>query len=336
MASSPLLFFFCSILLHFLALTIAQPKPLSVICPNEKGNFSANSSYKTNLNNLLSSLSTTKIDNGFFNSSYGENPDTVNVMVLCRGDVTPDICQSCVKNSTQELPKLCPNQKESFIWYDECMLRYSNRYFFGNMEFGPYFYAYSLKNITNVKQFSDELDDLLDDLKDKADSGGSLRKFATGNATVTNSQTIYALAQCTPDLSEDQCSDCLSKATDLLPKCCQGRQGGRVVSPSCNFRYEIDHFYSDTTMNSPSPSPTPTPTPAPTTPMPTPTPTTPSQPSPKPQSPTTSQQGLVSPPPPASNTSTQKGKENSKSGTFVFIVVPLLVLQYLSSFSGLF
>ncbi|TXG47144.1 hypothetical protein EZV62_026438 [Acer yangbiense] len=61
----------------------------------------------------------------------------------------------------------------------------------------------------------------------------------------------------------------------------QGRQGGRVVSPSCNFRYEIDHFYSDPAANAP----------------------TPMQPSPKPQRPT-SQEGLVivSPPPPATNT----------------------------------
>ncbi|KAK1556939.1 hypothetical protein Q3G72_014981 [Acer saccharum] len=35
---------------------------------------------------------------------------------------------------------------------------------------------------------------------------------------------------------DKECSDCLSKATDLLPTRCQGRQGGRVVSPSCNFR----------------------------------------------------------------------------------------------------
>ncbi|TXG47146.1 hypothetical protein EZV62_026440 [Acer yangbiense] len=78
---------------------------------------------------------------------------------------------------------------------------------------------------------------------------------------------------------EKECSDCLSKATDLLPTCCYGRQGGRVVSSSCNFRYEIAHFYSDPAMNSPMPL----------------------QPSPKPQSPT-SQEGLVSPPPPATNT----------------------------------
>ncbi|KAK0608004.1 hypothetical protein LWI29_023943 [Acer saccharum] len=77
---------------------------------------------------------------------------------------------------------------------------------------------------------------------------------------------------------EKECSDCPSKATDLLPTCCQGRQGGRFVSPSCDFRYEIVHFYSDPAGNAP----------------------TPMQPSPKPQSPT-SQEGLVivSPPPPA-------------------------------------
>ncbi|KAK1556830.1 hypothetical protein Q3G72_013074 [Acer saccharum] len=65
--------------------------------------------------------------------------------------------------------------------------------------------------------------------------------------------------------------------------CCQGRYGGRAVSPSCNFRYEIAHFYGDPAANS----------------------LTPLQPSPKPQPPA-SQEGLVSPPP-STNTSPRKG-----------------------------
>jgi len=28
-----------------------------------------------------------------------------------------------------------------------------------------------------------------------------------------------------------------------MPTCCKGRQGGRVIKPSCLFRYERDPFY---------------------------------------------------------------------------------------------
>ncbi|KAH7569098.1 hypothetical protein ACOSP7_012313 [Xanthoceras sorbifolium] len=291
MASSRLLFFLCSILLHSVSLTIAQQTMLYHFCSNDKGIFTSNSTYQANLNHLLSSLSSnTHIDNGFYNASYGETPDTVNAMALCRGDTKPESCQSCINNSTQELTKLCPNKKEAFIWYDACMLRYSNRSFFGNMEFGPYFWMYNLENVTNANQFSQVLKDLLDDLQEKAASGGSLRKFATGNATIQSSQTIYALVQCTPDLSEKECSNCLTNASGLLPTCYDGRKGGRVVSPSCNFRYETERFYDDPTANAPTPSP--------------------SQPSPTSQPPA-SQEGLIPPPPQAANTATQKGKKNA-------------------------
>lgn len=238
-----------TVTLHIVALTVnAQQVILEKFCLSEQGNFSENSAYQSNRNYLLSSLSCdTKIHYGFYTASYGQNPDIVRGMALCRGDVKPDICRSCIHNSSLELPKLCPNQKEAVMWYDYCMLRYSNRYIFGSMEFGPYFWMYDVRaNVSNWNEFSKVLGTLLDRLKKIAASGGSHRKFATGIKTTPSSQTIYALVQCTPDLSKQQCIDCLSNATALIPKCCVGKQGGRVIAPSCNFRYENDSFYDPT------------------------------------------------------------------------------------------
>lgn len=58
------------------------------------------------------------------------------------------------------------------------------------------------------------------------------------------------------DLSELQCSDCLDRAIGEIPNCCSGKIGGRVLKPSCNFRFETERFYNPTA-NSPPPSPPP-------------------------------------------------------------------------------
>ncbi|RVW87214.1 Cysteine-rich receptor-like protein kinase 26 [Vitis vinifera] len=89
MESPRLLFFLYPILiLHLLAVTNAQPKFLYYRCSNGVGNYTNNSTYKANLNTLLTSLSSNnEIDYGFYNFSAGQNSDKVNAIALCRGDV---------------------------------------------------------------------------------------------------------------------------------------------------------------------------------------------------------------------------------------------------------
>jgi len=53
---------------------------------------------------------------------------------------------------------------------------------------------------------------------------------------------LYAMVQCTQDLSLKNCTVCLDWIMTKLPECCNGKQGGRVLSPSCNFRYELYPF----------------------------------------------------------------------------------------------
>uniref|UniRef100_A0A7N2MRZ3 Gnk2-homologous domain-containing protein n=1 Tax=Quercus lobata TaxID=97700 RepID=A0A7N2MRZ3_QUELO len=212
----------------------------------DKGNYASNSTYYTNLNQVLSSLSSnTEIDYGFYNFSYGKSPDKVYSLGLCRGDVKPDICRSCVNNATNLLPL-----------------------------------------------FSQDLITLLDSKRVQAAAGGSLRKFAAGNATAPNNQTLYSVVQCTPDLSDQDCSDCLTGAMGEIPNCCDGKQGGRVIKPSCNLRFEVGLFYDATADNASSPSLSPPPPPVPS----------------------------VSPPA-SNNTPAAKGKESNKSQTVIIVVL---------------
>ncbi|XP_030938601.1 putative receptor-like protein kinase At4g00960 isoform X2 [Quercus lobata] len=254
MVSSILLFL--SAICIFIAQAFAQPNFLYHFCL-DNGNYTSKSTYNANLNNALSSLSSnTEIDYGFYNFSYGQNPDKVYSLGLCRGDVQPDICRSCLNNATNLLPLLCPNQKEAIGWYDYCMLRYSFRDIFNIKETGPSFYMWNKKNVSaNLDQFNQDLRTLLDSKRVQAAAGGSLRKFAAGNATAPNNQTLYSLVQCTPDLSEQDCSDCLAWAFGNIPQCCGGKQGGRYITPSCYFRFEVYLFYVAKADNASSPSP---------------------------------------------------------------------------------
>ncbi|KAL1342748.1 hypothetical protein AAHE18_09G179900 [Arachis hypogaea] len=149
----------------------AQPSFLYHFCMNDKGNYTENSAYHTNLNTLLSTLSSnTEVDYGFYNFSQGQGSDKVNAIGMCRGDVKPESCRSCLNDSRVLLMHRCPNQKEAIGWYDNCMLRYSNRSIFDTMEPDPTYFLWVGINATDMNQFIQVLRNLLESLRTNASS----------------------------------------------------------------------------------------------------------------------------------------------------------------------
>ncbi|XP_054787222.1 cysteine-rich receptor-like protein kinase 29 [Prosopis cineraria] len=242
-------------LLSFLSLfpiLTAQQHPdySNATCFDDKGTYSNRSAYHTNLNTLLSNFTTnTETDYGFYNFSHGQNPDTVYASGLCRGDVQPDVCRSCLKNATNLLPQQCPNQKEAFLYYDLCIFQYSSRSMFRIYQDPDFFQAINnQENAADADQYTDALNRLMEALKTRAAGGGPNRKVAAGNASFSF-QTVYGLAQCTPDLSEQDCDECLVKAISDIPLCCQNKVGGRVFKRNCNLRFEKVRFYDPTVID---------------------------------------------------------------------------------------
>ncbi|XP_029126511.1 cysteine-rich receptor-like protein kinase 10 isoform X2 [Cajanus cajan] len=253
----PMLVLFLSCLyLRFISEASAQPD-VSVFCDyNQVGNYTSNSTYGNNLNTLLTTLSSNKeIDYGFYNMSYGQEPNRVNAIGMCRGDVEPEQCRSCLNDSRGNLTRQCPNQKEAILFYDNCMLRYSNRTIFGVMETGPALFLWNVENATNIEQFNQVLGNLLKNLTARAASGDSRHKYATQDTTAANFQAIYSLLQCTPDLSSLDCNNCLTGAITDIPTYCNGRRGCRVIRPSCNVRFENYLFYKVDPQPPPPPPP---------------------------------------------------------------------------------
>ena len=236
--SLPIIFLY---ILSFLNPTTPTPGAnyLYHICANTT--FSANSLYKSSLSSLLSSLSSNATHNlEFYNTTTGQNTSNpLYGIFLCRGDVTSEICRGCVADVTKDLAEKCSTEKVAVIWYDECMIRYSNESIFSTAVISPTVYLWNTNNVNNQDQFNKLLNTAMTSLASQAsDVPIGAKKFGTNKVNISLVQTLYSLVQCTPDLSSTDCNFC------LLPICCGGKRGGRVLFPSCNIMYELYPIYN--------------------------------------------------------------------------------------------
>ncbi|XP_027189289.1 cysteine-rich receptor-like protein kinase 10 isoform X2 [Cicer arietinum] len=261
--SFKLLFLF--ILINFLLnKTTKAQDPTFIYHSCSKDKTTTNSTYQTNLVTMFSSLSSNATNNEFQNTTVtATNPSNrVYGLFMCRGDVSSPFCKQCVSNATQKLSSDsdCSLSKVAVIWYDECMVRYSNTSFFSTVDTSPSVYLWNTANMTNQESFMSLLSVTMNETANEAANSNSVgvkKKYATKEASVSGFQTLYCLAQCTEDLSPQDCRICLSDAIGDLPQCCEGKQGGRVLFPSCNVRYELHPFYQKIQKLAPSPAPTP-------------------------------------------------------------------------------
>ncbi|XVE87852.1 hypothetical protein DITRI_Ditri19aG0021500 [Diplodiscus trichospermus] len=232
----------------------------------DTGNFTTNSTYAKNRDLLLSSLpSKVSANGGFFTATIGQDTDKVYAYALCRGDASSNDCFGCVNSSIHELKANCPNQKQALSWTSfsvgPCLVRYANRSFFGVLDKASAEGGYNVNDLrSNLTQFDPIWESLVDRVVTKASMGSSRLKYATGEAELPPFQTIYALMQCTPDLSQNDCDSCLRDCAGYYENCCHGKQGGFAQKPNCYFRWDLYSFYtSNATTSATSSSPPPPP-----------------------------------------------------------------------------
>ncbi|KAM7263588.1 hypothetical protein ACFE04_001271 [Oxalis oulophora] len=236
----------------------------------DTGNFTANSTYSKNRDILMASLASNAAANGgFYNSSVGEGSDTVYATAMCSGDDTQTGCSSCVNTSAYSLLKDCPYQYEGVSWSGQplCVVHYANTYIFGVREMNPRQISYNPGTISwnTSDPFYKTWGGLSNKLKDKAVKGSSKLKYAAEKANYTLTKYIYAQVQCTPDLSESDCDDCLTQNIADYETYCSGYSGGVVRTPSCVYRWDMYRFFTDVVDNAPPPSFSPAVAPPPPT-----------------------------------------------------------------------
>ncbi|XP_037473718.1 cysteine-rich receptor-like protein kinase 6 [Triticum dicoccoides] len=223
-----------------------EPWPLC----GDGGEFDDKSQYQANLNLAAAALpkNASASPNLFATAEAGAVPEKVTALALCRGDASSRACSSCLVNAFANLQNVCPGSKDAVIYYDACMLRYSDVQFLSADDSGPMGLDLSItvRNSGNATsepgRYQRTVATLLNATADYA-AYNSTRRYATGQADLDREfPKVYSWAQCTPDLTPGRCRDCLAQILAQLPLQFTDSIGGRLLAPRCSFRYETKPF----------------------------------------------------------------------------------------------
>uniref|UniRef100_A0A2N9J0N4 non-specific serine/threonine protein kinase n=1 Tax=Fagus sylvatica TaxID=28930 RepID=A0A2N9J0N4_FAGSY len=219
---------------------------LFTFCSNSK-NYTRNSTFENNLKQLLVSLPSNTSVTGFYNTSIGDHSsDQVYTQALCRGDVNSTICQACIEKAGQHILEQC-KREDAIIWYELCQVRYSFQRFFSSMIYAGKYIDLNDNNeeiISDRVRFREVMLFLMNSLSYEAAYDPSKRMFVTGEVKYSSKETIYGLVQCTRDISNSSCDNCLKSAIGDLKACCSSRNRGIIVSRNCNVRFDLNLFYN--------------------------------------------------------------------------------------------
>ncbi|KAL9292267.1 putative cysteine-rich repeat secretory protein 19 [Arabidopsis thaliana] len=226
-------------------------------CVVNQGKYKPGSKYEKSLDDIIQSFSNKDKDSygfrtGYSMKAYGKEPDMVSITYQCRIDSRGPKCQSCVVTAGYELlRKRCPRYKEAIIWYDQCLVEFSSLDTSGQINYDDNFCMPSAKNLIGNSISLEERLHLLNNLTkiavtkiDKNIEG--IKKpvlYAAGEKRL-GTKSLYGMVQCSADLSVQGCNECMLYYIVHFQECWESKQGVRVLSRSCNFRYELYPFIS--------------------------------------------------------------------------------------------
>ncbi|PWZ32348.1 Cysteine-rich receptor-like protein kinase 10 [Zea mays] len=161
------------------------------------------------------------------------------------GDINASACKDCVTTGFKDAQQLCVFNKEATVYYDSCLVSFSNEDFLSTTINGNENDVLVLMNTQNFTESADSIRLLLFTLlNDTSESAiNSTRRFTTARMDISSLPTMYCAVQCTPDLTADECAACLQDFPQLTLQYLDGRRGGRLLGVRCNMRYEIYNFY---------------------------------------------------------------------------------------------
>ncbi|KAH7675699.1 Non-specific serine/threonine protein kinase protein [Dioscorea alata] len=227
-------------LLILFPIEILSKGGLAFILCDKGSNYTTPSAFATNLALLLSNLtaSATNSSTLFSTSSVA----SIYGLAQCRPDLSSSLCSSCFNSSTTAFSTYCPSGSSAAFRSELCLLRYSNTSFFSQVSDDTMYYGKNSTNALDPKVFDQRLADLMGEISPKASQSTS--RFSVGTANLSDSEDIYAMLQCTRDLSSSSCGNCLYEVLEAMRTTCSGSIGCHMLAVSCTARYETYRFYS--------------------------------------------------------------------------------------------
>ena len=228
-------------LLLSILLSPVQPQEVPNFLRCTGANYTEGSLYKSNLESLfqyLKPLPSTTTRGYYKIGSWGiDGSDAVYGLVQCRGDVSQLDCASCFNRSVEEALFRCQGRREAAILFDLCILRYNSTRFFGTINVGEMKISYISNKSSEPDLFEQHLGEVLILTIGLASQDNS--RFAIGIKNFSDTTVIYGQAECTRDLSNQNCLQCLGF---LFQNHMPGRLAGQVHAASCTMRYAAEPF----------------------------------------------------------------------------------------------
>ncbi|KAI0498290.1 hypothetical protein KFK09_021531 [Dendrobium nobile] len=234
--------FSCKLFIFVLLPIIARCSADSIFQECSKNiTVGTNNLLQDNINHAFFGLIATTTYYGFATSSYGIGQDTIYGLTRCRGDISRLTCSACILEAANKIRTICPFSAEARIWYEYCFIHYDSKNFLGQSDTSYTNSWFSSPLKTDPTYFNQAVVGLMGELKVAAATRDD--KFGRGERNILKSNmTIYGMAQCTRDLQESACKQCLEKASETIFGPCKSHLGCYVINTSCVLRYEIYHF----------------------------------------------------------------------------------------------
>nr|CAB3499980.1 unnamed protein product [Digitaria exilis] len=213
----------------------------------DTGNYEPKSSYFASINSIAATLpgNASASPDLFGTAEVGAIPEQVSALALCRGDANATSCSSCLTQAFRTLPDACAGKKDAALFYDNCMLHYSNIHFLTDDSSWPTGYLMEYFNFSvksEPERFNLVVAALLNATADYA-AYNSTRRYAAGEADFNQEYPkVYSLAQCTPDLTPERCRSCLAYIIEASLSMYANLIGARTLAIRCTFRYETKPF----------------------------------------------------------------------------------------------
>ncbi|CAF1702523.1 unnamed protein product [Brassica napus] len=214
------------------------------------GSLDSNSSYAQNRRDLFSTLANDVVTNGgFYNASLGQYPNTVYALGFCEKYYEQKACLRCLESLALDTETSCGNITKSFVWSSDdedrfwCLIRSSNQPF-GNLELIPPLIEADPDHIEPSKDmtlFMQQWESAVNKTLETATQANtsSVHKYYSAiHAHFTEFPNVNMAMQCTPDITSQDCKQCLGDCVEYFREQFRGRAGGMASFPSCLFRWD--------------------------------------------------------------------------------------------------
>ncbi|XP_059626091.1 plasmodesmata-located protein 2-like [Cornus florida] len=179
---------------------------------------------KTLFDTLVSQSSTAK----FFNTTTGEGQSAILGLFQCRGDLSNDDCNNCVKKLPDMSQKLCGKTIAARVQLIGCYMRYET-VGFKQVPGTELLYKVCGSTQASGTGFDQRLDTALGEIETGVENGNG---FYAGSY-----ESVYVLGQCQGDLSSGDCVDCVKSAVETAQSDCGTSVSAQVYLQDCYISY---------------------------------------------------------------------------------------------------